>query len=142
MTNQETGSLIYSTAFSDGMPENLCALIEAQSKHETDDYSSNAFVKDNNCFGYKYVSGAHWQLSTGITSSEGDPYARYASIQNSVHEICDWIKRRQKEHKFPFDLTTVSTPETYAILLKNCGYYGDTTANYIAGITHFLNTSV
>jgi hypothetical protein len=138
MTNQQIGSLIYATAFRDGIPAMLCNLIEAQSRHETDDYTSNAFLKDNNCFGYKYVKGAKWQLGTGITSSEGDSYAKYQSIQDSVHELTDWIKRRIKEGKFPSDLSGIKTPTQYAGLLKECGYFGDPIQNYISGITHFL----
>ena len=141
MTNNQIGSLIYATAFGDGMPEPFVQLIVAQSKHETDDYSSHAFIQNNNCFGYKYVHGAKWQLSAGITSSEGDPYAKYATVDNSVHEICDWIKRRQRKGKFPADLKTIISPGQYATLLKSCGYFGDTTNNYTAGLTHFLDTT-
>lgn len=138
MTTEEIGALIYATAFADGMPENMATLIEAQSKHETGLYSSHAFIQDNNCFGYKHVPKGRWQIGDGIKSSEGDPYAKYRSIENSVHELTDWIKRRQKEKKFPADLNTITTPRRYAFLLKGCGYYGDTIANYTAGLTHFM----
>lgn len=139
MTEQETGSLIYSTAFGDGMPAGLCSLIEAQSKHETGLYTSNAFIKNNNCFGYKYVKAARWQSGAGITSSEKDPYAKYDSIENSVHELCAWIIRRRNEGKFPADLSEIKTPQYYANLLKRCGYFGDTIENYVNGLTHYLN---
>lgn len=138
MNNKEIGSLIYATAFADGMPAKLCELIEAQSKHETDDYSSHAFINNNNCFGYKYVKGGKYQDGKGITSSEGDPYAHYVDIQHSVHEICAWIIRRRNEGKFP-DLQFVTDPISYAKLLKKCGYFGDPIENYIAGLNHFLN---
>jgi hypothetical protein len=140
MTEQETGSLIYATAFADGMPAPLCALIEAQSKHETDEYSSHAFLKNNNCFGYKFVPGARWQAGPGIRSSEKDPYAMYISIENSVHEICAWILRRKHEGRFPADLATIETPIQYATLLKQCGYFGDPLQNYINGLQHFIKS--
>lgn len=139
MNNEEIGSLIYATAFSDVMPAYMCSLIVAQSKHETGNYTSNAFKKNNNCFGYKYVKGAKFQIAPGITSSEGNPYAKYATIENSVHELCAWIGRRQKEKKFPKDLTEINTPELYAGILKACGYYGDPLKNYISGLTHYLS---
>ena len=142
MTSKQIGSLIYATAFADGMPAVLCSLIEAQSKHETDDYTSNAFLKNNNCFGYKYVSGAKWQAGSGITSTEHDPYAAYKDIPDSVHELTAWIKRRQYEKKFPVNLNDIQTPEDYAELLKKCGYFGDPIGNYISGLTHFLKTDV
>lgn len=139
MTTKEIGALIYATAFADGMPENMAALIEAQSKHETGLYSSNAFLKNNNCFGYKFVSGAKWQAGAGITSTEHDPYARYDSIEKSVHELTAWIRRRQAGGKFPADLKTITEPVQYATLLKKCGYYGDPIENYVNGLTHYLN---
>lgn len=139
MNEKEIGALIYATAFADSMPANMCALIEAQAMHETDSFSSHAFINNNNCFGYKYVKGAHWQDGQGITSSEGDHYAHYIDIQASVHELTSWIKRRQKEHKFPADLTEIKTPTDYATLLKICEYFGDTLQHYIDGLTYFLS---
>lgn len=138
MTNEEIGSLIYATAFGDGMPAYLSSLIESQARHETDDFSSNAFHLNNNCFGYKYVKGGRWQVGAGITSSENDPYAKYENIANSVHELTSWIRRRQQAKKFPKDLTDIDSPFEYASLLKECDYYGDTVAHYTQGITHFL----
>jgi len=138
MTEQEIGKLIHDTAVADGMPPMLSNLIEAQSKHETANYTSNAFINNHNCFGYKHVVGAHWQDGAGIISSEGDRYAHYENIENSVHEICAWILRRQKDGKFPRDLTAIGTPTDYAVLLKQAGYFGDPLQNYINGLTHYL----
>jgi len=138
MTNNQISALIHATALQDGMPETLAALIVAQSKHETDDYTSHAFLKNNNCFGYKYVPGAKWQIGAGITSSEKDPYAAYRDITDSVHELTDWIKRRQFGKKFPTDLNEIKNPDDYATLLKSCGYFGDSTQHYITGLSHFL----
>lgn len=140
MTNTQLSTLVYAIAFGDGMPDQLCKLIVAQAKHETDDFSSHAFEYNNNCFGYKYVKGAKWQMGPGITSTEHDPYAHYEDVAHSVHEICDWIKRRQHEGKFPADLRTITSPAQYAQLLKACGYYGDTLSDYTTGLNHFLNS--
>jgi uncharacterized FlgJ-related protein len=138
MTNEEIGSLIYATAFADGMPAYLCSLIESQARHETDDFSSHAFLLNNNCFGYKYVKGGKWQQGAGIISTEDDPYAKYDSVENSVHELCSWIKRRQKDKRFPADLTKVDSTFEYASLLKECGYYGDSLSHYVQGLNHFM----
>lgn len=120
-----------------GLPPNFQKLLVAQAKHETANFSSNAFKKNNNLYGYKSVKGAKWQTGAGITSSEGNAYAHYASIEDSVNEVIDWIKRRQKEGKFPADLRMINSSE-YAQLLKNSGYYGDTVANYTRGLNHYL----
>jgi uncharacterized FlgJ-related protein len=138
MTENQISALIYATAMNDGMPDQLARLILAQAKHETDDFTSNAFIKNNNCFGYKYVPGGKWQTGAGITSTEKDPYAKYKTIEDSVHELTDWIKRRQFGKKFPADLNEIKKPVDYATLLKNCGYFGDTLHNYIQGLQYFL----
>lgn len=130
--------MIYATAFADGMPAYLCSLIEAQAFHETDSFTSHAFLLNNNCFGYKYVKGGKWQQGAGITSSEDDPYAKYDSVANSVHELTSWIKRRQKDKRFPADLKEIDSTFEYASLLKECGYYGDEVGNYVTGLNYFL----
>lgn len=115
---------IYSTAKSDGMPDLLAKFIVAQSKHETGNYTSRFFTIGNNAFGYSYVPGAKWQLDKGGPNADnGVPIAQYASVQNSVHEITDWIKRRKQSGTFPANLAEIDTPEKYAWYLKQAGYY-------------------
>lgn len=130
---------IYDTAVSDGVPEYLATLIVAQAKHETGDYTSKFFKVYLNCFGYSKTS-SKWQLHIQTPNADNAaPIAAYNSIENSVHELTDWIKRRQKEKKFPPDLSTITTPEAYVTLLKQCGYFGDSLQNYLAGVSHYAN---
>lgn len=130
-------NIIKSTAVTEGMPLQLATLVAAQAAHETGNFTSNVFLQCNNCFGYKYVNGTSLQDGACNKSPEGNDYAHYADIEHSVKEICGWIKRRLNEGRFP-TLTTIQTPLQYASLLKNCGYYGDTEANYTAGIANGL----
>lgn len=139
MTAQDYFNQIRSIASADGMPSTLSTLIAAQAAHETANFTSRVFVQNNNCFGYKAIPGAIWQEGSGRMSPEGNAYALYSSVANSVHELTAWIRRRQKEGKFPPDLTTITTPLGYASLLKVCGYYGDTTQNYTAGLAAAIN---
>lgn len=134
MTPNET---IYNTSISDGMPPALATLITAQANHETNGFTSNVFKTCNNAFGYKYVGQS---LATGacVNAPEGDQFAKYLSLENSTHEITAWIKRRQQEGVFPADLNTITTPDQYAALLKDAGYYGDTEANYTNGLIYWL----
>lgn len=134
MKHIERMEIIRDTALADGMPGKLADLIAAQAAHETGWFSSNAFNQNNNLFGYKFVPGAKWQSGAGRTSTEGDPYAKYDSIENSIHELTAWIGRRQKNGIFPDDLSQIDTPEKYAHLLKKAGYYGAPEAEYIAGL--------
>lgn len=128
---------IRATAKSEGMPANMQALIVAQAKHETGNFTSNAYRNNNNLFGYKYVKNGYLQIAAGITSSEGNAYAAYASIEDSVRVVCFWIRKRQSEGKFPADLSGL-TAASYAQYLKSAGYYGDTVANYTKGLQKFL----
>jgi uncharacterized FlgJ-related protein len=138
-----TEQIIYSTAKADGMPDQLALLIVAQSKHETGDYTSNLFKKYNNAFGYSYVSGAKYQLPTpGTIADNGKPIAAYANVQDSTHEITAWIKRRQKDGKFPKDLATITTATQYAQLLKNAGYYGASLTEYLNGLIRFYKANI
>lgn len=129
--------LIQKTAEADGMPKRLSYLIAGQSAHETANYTSRVFIEDLNCFGYKRVPGAKYQLASGRMSPEGNAYAKYASIENSVHEITAWIKRRMNEDRFP-PLEFIKTPLQYAQALKLCGYFGDPLSVYSAGISRAL----
>lgn len=131
--------IIFNTARQDGMPLELSELIVSQAKHETGDFTSNVFHNDNNAFGYKYVYGAKYQ--TGKGTPIGDwYYAKYATIQDSAHEMTAWIKRRQNEGVFPSDLKVIKTPEQYATLLKQANYYEDTVANYMRGLQRWLKS--
>ena len=115
---------IYETALADGMPRPLALCIVAQSKHETNDYTSDIFLDCNNAFGYRVVTSS-CVLNPG--------YQNYNSVAESTHEITAWIKRRLSEGNFP-PLNQVVTVDQYAQILKDNGYYEDTLANYLAGL--------
>lgn len=132
--------IIYTTARADGMPDALADLMVAQSKLETGNYSSRFFTVGNNAFGYSYQAGDKWQLDKGgPLADNGIPIAQYASVKDSVHELTAWIKRRQGEGKFPADLSTITTADQYATLLKNAGYYGASLSSYMAGVAAFFS---
>lgn len=126
-------TIIYKTAIADGMPDYIAQNMVLQARYETENYTSNNFNIDTNAFGYKFVKGAKWQLPTpGITSSEKNKYAAYASLENSVHDVVGWLLRRQNEGKLTINNLTDST--SYANALKNCEYYDQSAAEYAAGL--------
>lgn len=131
-------SRIYNTALADGMPQFLATCIVLQCAHETAGFTSNVFKTCNNLNGYKWV-GQSTALGPCLKSPEGDFYAKYATIEDSVHELTKWIKRRQNEGKFPANLNSITTVDQYAQLLKNSGWYGDTLANYVKGLYYWSN---
>lgn len=132
------------TKMNPGVSVDLANLIVAQTKHETATtkgnllipYTSNVFTSDNNAIGYKWV-GSKYQIGPGLKAPEGDYYGRYASYQDSIKELVDWLYRRQNEGVFP-DLATVKTSEEYAMYLKEAGYYGDTSQTYAARLKEWL----
>lgn len=123
---------IYNTAISDGMPPALALLIVAQSKHESNDYTSPVFLSCNNSFGYG---------QTGNPCAGHSQYEAYNSVIDSTHELTAWIKRRLDEGNFP-DLDTITTPEQYAQLLKDNGYYSDSVENYLAGLRNWFTSNI
>lgn len=127
---------IYNKALSLGMPQFVATCIVLQAAHETAGFTSNVFVSCNNLNGYKYV-GQSTAAGACLKSPEGDYYAKYNTIEDSVNEQVQWIKRRQKDGKFPADLNTITSLDQYAQLLKNSGWYGDTVANYTAGLYYW-----
>jgi hypothetical protein len=132
-----TDEKIYNQAISDGMPPVLATLIVAQARHETGGYTSNVFKTCNNCFGYKWV-GQSSAAGPCTSSPEGNEYAKYNTIEQSTHELTQWIRRRQTEGKFPADLHTINTPDQYGDLLKTAGYFGDSLTAYVNGLIYWL----
>lgn len=130
---------IFQAAKAKGLPDLLSAFIVAQAKHETGNFTSNAFTRYNNAFGYSYT-GSKYQTGKGLIADNGQPVAAYASVKDSTFEIADWIGRRVGEGKFPIDLNTIRTPDQYAQLLKAAGYYGDTVANYSNGLRYWFES--
>lgn len=127
---------IYNKALSLGMPQFVATCIVLQAAHETAGFTSNVFKSCNNLNGYKWV-GQSTALGPCLKSPEGDFYAKYATIEDSVTELVAWIKRRQKDGKFPADLNTITSLNQYAELLKNSGWYGDTVYNYVNGLYYW-----
>lgn len=138
-----TEQLIYNTAAKDGMPSTLASLLVDQSQWETGNYQHRFFTVGNNAFGYSYNPDSKWQLDKGGPNADnGVPIAQYASVENSVHEITDWIKRRQKDGKFPADLTMITAPDQYAQLLKSAGYYQAEESIYSNGLAAYFYSAV
>jgi len=130
----DPGQIIYNTLKGDGIPDPLSLFVVAQAKHETNNFTSNVFKTCNNAFGYKAVYGA---LSC-TQAPEGGSYEYYpGGVVDSAHELSAYLKRRVADGKFPA-LQTISSPEQYATLLKNAGYYGASLSEYTAGLLRWI----
>lgn len=119
-------SVIYTQLLNDGIPDPLATLVTAQSGHETNGWTSNVFLQNNNAFGYGFT---------------GSSYKAYDSVEASADELAAYLGRRVADGSFP-DLSTITTADQYAALLKQAGYYGDTTTNYAAGIARWFAANI
>lgn len=122
-----------------GLPANLVPLVLAQAQNESTNFTSNVFNNTGygNAFGYNY-SGSAYQ--TG--SFEGFAVYGNNGVDDSAAEIVDYIYRRVADGSFPADLTTITTADQYATLLKNAGYYTASEATYASGISNWLQQNV
>ena len=136
-TQEENSQIIYDTAISRGLNDSTAKIIVAQSAHETGNWTSNAFKKHNNGFGYMYLKGSKWQTGNkGLIADNNAPVADYKNLADSTNELIDWLKRREKEGKF--NIQELTTPEKYAKALKDNSYYGAAYSTYVGGIVSGL----
>lgn len=137
-----TPQIIYNQCLKDGLPSLLSVFVVSQLASETAvngiPFSSHVFVSCNNTGGYKW-KGQSTAEGACLLSPEGDYYAKYTTIADSVHEITQWIRRRQADGTFPADLNEIQTPQEYAYWLKNADYYTDTLANYSRNLSSWFD---
>lgn len=130
----DPGQIIYNTLKGDGIPDPLSSIVVAQAKHETANFTSNVYRTCNNAFGYKAVYNA----PQCTQSPEGNSYEYYpGGVADSAHEISAYLKRRVADGSFP-PLYQITSPEQYATLLKNAGYYGAPLSVYTTGIKRWF----
>lgn len=114
----------------------LLPYIVAQAKHETANFTSAVYRKNNNMFGMKNGNVLGPGELVGTMSPEGNTYAAYYTDFNSLEDLLRWFDAK----KMP---TTVDDAEGYARAVTDRGYLGyyptpAMVANYIAGIKRWL----
>lgn len=133
MTPAET---IYQAARDSGVPDTVARLMIAQSQQETGSWTSDVYLDDNNGFGMKvpsirkdpYMAGP----SAHVMTAEGSvPYAHYNNLSDSVKSLVSWIQYNK------INYSDIDTPEKYATVFKNKGYYGDALSTYLYNMTQF-----
>lgn len=105
------------------LPDTISKIITAQSGHETNGWTSNVWLKDNNGFGYGYQGGGNYTYY---------PYG----ITDSVDDLVGWLDRHVPGYE------TFTDPDQYAQALKDAGYYTDVESNYSAGISRWFNNNL
>ena len=136
----EISNRIFVQAKKRGLSDRLSALVVAWSKFETGNYGSH-FVKDNrNLFGYTYDKNSKYQTGYNGSNPKAGNFAVYASLEDSVNEVIDWMKRRQsRQDRGPWpSLDAINDPIEFARLLMAANYSDDHYTVYGAGIKSHL----
>jgi uncharacterized FlgJ-related protein len=155
---------IVNVAMSNGWPQESALLIAAQCRLETADYTSCIFKCNNNLFGMKYVGQSlakrgtlapNSEVSkkckpnkyvgscdcerTGSGCSDSDHYARYNSVADSIKDAIERLFEKTRNGVTPEQLKNAKTPDEYADLQKQRGYFGASASAYASGLKSKLN---
>lgn len=137
MTINNNHSTVYNVAKSEGATDTFARLVVSQFTHESNNFTSNVFKKNNNPLGMKvpakrkspFILGA----GTSAPSNEGStPYAKFASLADATRDLFHWLRY----NKINFD--AIYSPGQYAAILKQKGYYGDSQENYTNALNRFF----
>ena len=127
LTPDQSEQIIYNVLRGAGLTDVASKIITGQSGHETNGWTSNVWISDNNGFGMGYDgTGNYWAFN---------------SVEDSVSALLGWIGGKQSAGTFP-DLSTITDETQYATLLKSNGYYTDSVSNYAAGIQRWFNDNL
>jgi uncharacterized FlgJ-related protein len=139
--------LIYDAALKGGFNPTSAKLVVAQARHETGNYTSNVFKKNNNLFGMKFVGQPLATRGTPAPKSEwgcggtcnSDFYSKYASVSDSVQDLINRNLKITRRGVTFEQLKNAKDSTEYATLLKQRGYYGATIPIYDRGLKSALN---
>jgi ribosomal protein S8 len=115
--------IIYDTAIKQGFNPNAAKLIAAQARFESADYTSNVFLLNNNTSGIKFIGQPN--SIRGSISPEGDYYAKFNTIQDAINDKIVRLYNINMRGVSPQQLKKSTTPDDFARLLKQRGYYGN-----------------
>jgi uncharacterized FlgJ-related protein len=135
MSNLE---IIYNTLKDQKIPDPLAKIMTSQAQLESANFTSNVFKTNKNAYGYKYVKQKIATQGLPAPKNEGGFYANYKSVSDSALELANYVKRREKEKKFP-GLETITSARQYAELLTDVGYHTATRESYVKGVEYYYN---
>jgi len=123
---------IYNTAIAQGFNPTAAKLIVAQARFESADYTSNVFKKNNNTSGVKFINQKN--AVQGTLSPEGNYYAKYNTIQDSLNDKIVRLYNITMRGVTPQQLKNSKDATEFANLLKQRGYYGSLASEYASGL--------
>ena len=132
MTAQELDQSIYNTALQQGFTPTAAKFVVAQARFESADYKSSVFKNNNNTSGIKFIGQPN--ATRGSLSPEGNYYARFNTVQDSVNDKIARIYNITMRGVTPTQLKNSESVDDFARLLKQRGYFTDTLSNYTSGL--------
>ena len=123
---------IIQTAKKAGLSDRLATYLVGQARHESNNYQSRLATELNNVFGMGLPRVRATLASPSGTFAEGQEMAKFGSIQDAVKDLVLWMKFNRAPLDFP------SLP-AYVNFLKQKGYFADSAANYLAGVSARMN---
>jgi len=123
----DTGKNLYLQLIEAGFNFIQAQYITAQAAHETDNFQSDIFQKNNNCFGMKL---ARVRQTTAIGERKG--HAIYASLKDCIEDYKIYYQVR----KFN---TVYSNLGAFIKALKEKAYFEADEETYLKGCTFFYN---
>lgn len=108
----------------------LAPLLSAQAQHETGNFSSSAYISQNNMYGMK-----HAVIRDQLGVNDGRTYRTYANPVQSMQDMLMYLRAVN----FP---TTVLSVQEYVQELKNRGYFGDSVANYYKNVDYYYKRNM
>lgn len=139
--------IIYDVALQEGFNPKAAKLIVAQARFESADYSSNVFRNNLNTSGMKFIGQPLATKGTLAPRGERsdkcksdnicvnrDYYAAFKSVGDSAKDKIQRLYNITMKGVTPQQLKAVQTPEEFAKLLKQRGYYDDKETTYANGL--------
>lgn len=132
MTAQEIDQLVYNTALQQGFSPLSAKFVVAQARFESADYTSPVFKANNNTSGIKFVGQPN--ATRGTLSPEGNYYARFNTVQDSINDKIVRIYNINMGGVSPEQLKSSQSVDEFARLLKERKYFTDSLSNYTSGL--------
>jgi len=130
--------------------EGLEKIFYAQAAHETGNFTSRAFVEQNNLFGMKEaqkrkttdIDSGVFNAQNGSFKADAIGYSEYESIEDSVLDLLYYLENQGFEPEILPDANDFEKLKRYLVFLKEetvpAPYFEDTFENYLNGVKKWL----
>ena len=126
-SRQPAAKVLFDTLLDRGFSFIQAEYITAQAAHETGNFTSPVFLRNNNPFGMKYGS---LREMDALPDRDLDGYANYKDLNQAVNDFFLYYKYFNYRESYP-DL------ESYIVALKERGYFEADLSAYLKSVQWF-----